>query len=108
MPNFQFDCERCESSFDLSFSISQIEERDKPQDCPVCGGHQTARYTFVPTRGVLKDTIPAWMMSAGNKNSSEDANEKQKAYMKSEKFYNRCKNIEARGGTVKVGGDAGL
>jgi len=48
----------------------------------------------------LKAALPAYMTAAGT-----DSESRQAAYLKSDKWYEKRKKIEERGGTVKVGHD---
>lgn len=40
MPNYEFECAGCGHHFEL---LLKIDERDKPQKCPQCGGEKAKR-----------------------------------------------------------------
>lgn len=40
MPFYEYHCPKCDEMFDLMRSIA---DRDKPAECPTCGGTKTSR-----------------------------------------------------------------
>ncbi len=53
MPNYEFECAACGHHFEL---LLKVDERDKPQKCPQCGGEKAKRlpggFTVPRHRGV--------------------------------------------------------
>lgn len=101
MPNYLFKCEGCGREFDWT---CKVDERDEPLISPCCMKKNAWR-VFTPAAGI---SIPNYMKAAGSKESSEEANDRQRAYLNSPEWKAKREDIERKGGTVKVGGNAGL
>jgi putative FmdB family regulatory protein len=48
MPFYEFDCQACQSSFDL---MVPMDARDRKVACPKCGSHKTGRKLSVVSVG---------------------------------------------------------
>jgi putative FmdB family regulatory protein len=90
MPIYVYCCDNC-GEMELWRAINDEELTG----CPTCANR--LERLFCPKIAVL---IPAHMQAVAGEYS-----ERQAAYIKSDKFYNECKKIEAKGGSVKVGSD---
>lgn len=91
MPNYVYECPEC-GEFELEQGIND----PKLTKC-LCG--EPVRRLIVNVMP-LKDALPSHMTAKGS-----DAHDRQAAYLRSDKWRQKRQEIDAKGGTVKLGSD---